>query len=661
MELKFTNHWLGGSTIATPLHHVKSILCLLLGLPPQIALPELPLSSETRSPPSSDKKMYAELSEPEQVKSSKTPPPPPLAPRDAEEPLCDLKVSPVIRLQPVPSSTHPELSPSSHPTRPLSVHSNTHSELSPSSHRTRPLSMPSSTHTELSPPPSPTYPPRVPSHGHLKLAFPISPMPSTHPEVPLPPVPTRLQSLFSSSCSESTPSLPFRTCSLSTPTSSRRQLPPSSPYNNQPKPPFNRPSLRSRSPSPSSSSHLKPSLVTDLPPAHSSGHTELSLHPPPVFSGSHPSSLSTSPLTPPSSSHQKLHTPSLPTDPPKQHLNSLRLPSLHTPSQPVFQPKLSPPSLPTNPPPAQSSDRPKLPPPPLPKRPPSAPSSSPLVVPPSSIPDHPSQPPSCTQFPSIPVTNYPMTPPSVPLSPPSSEEDYGLVGDDVTCHALSPPLPSNKPLPLQLQAVDMNTVSSVARPRVCHPVSEGKSPKLELCRPRSPKLVELDNSNADNPFKMDIESMDISKLILEQLDTPLDPHEAQLWMLLEIHQMVRKVKNVHESAVNLHAMHQVPPPLPVKPSQNKKIRRFSYENTSPKPPVPKPRRRISKCESGQNTVLMEDNKALMEDNKVPMERSGSDEGECEGQKSQQAPKNVIKLYNKKKVMGKLQYLVHVRA
>ena len=81
----------------------------------------------------------------------------------------------------------------------------------------------------------------------------------------------------------------------------------------------------------------------------------------------------------------------------------------------------------------------------------------------------------------------------------------------------------------------------------------------------------IDSDDPYLPFKMDLESFDISKLTLDQLGQ-IDPQQAQLWILLKMHQMVRKMEDVYVSAEQLYGTNQAPPPpLPKNQLVNKTV------------------------------------------------------------------------------------------
>ena len=146
---------------------------------------------------------------------------------------------------------------------------------------------------------------------------------------------------------------------------------------------------------------------------------------------------------------------------------------------------------------------------------------------------------------------------------------------------------------------------------------------------------------------MDLESMDISKLTFEQLEQ-MDPRQAQLWMLLKMHQMVRKVEDVYESTEQLYSTYQAPPLLPKKPSENKENQPLKYENTTVKRPVPKPRQDRSKCDNSRDTAPV-----LVEENAATLNKGSSESGQQEGEESKEATKKMVKVYRKQKVIGKL--------
>ena len=165
--------------------------------------------------------------------------------------------------------------------------------------------------------------------------------------------------------------------------------------------------------------------------------------------------------------------------------------------------------------------------------------------------------------------------------------------------------------------------------------------------------------------------MDISKLTLEQSEQ-IDPRQAQLWMLLKMHQVVKKVEDVHTSTEQLHNIYQASPLLSAQPSGSKDTKKLQplYENTSIKRPVPIPRQRTSKCEdtvpAEDGTVIVEDGTAPMGGDKVPVEdgRAPVGEGtvpvkrvgaasERKVDESQEALKKVTKLHRRQKMIGKL--------
>ena len=252
-----------------------------------------------------------------------------------------------------------------------------------------------------------------------------------------------------------------------------------------------------------------------------------------------------------------------------------------------------------------------------------------------------------------------------PLPPPPSSTNLP---------PLPPPMSSTKPPappdPSPLQDRHSTLPPCLHRPAASPPVVRPRlfsrqqetlpeqSPTLKVPhRSRSPNphkhadKGDSDGSDAEDPylpFKMDLESMDISKLTFEQLEQ-IDPRQAQLWMLLKMHQMVRKVEDVYESTEQLYSTHQAPPKLPAKPSENsdpQKNRPLKYENTTVKHPVPKPRQHRSKCEKGRDTIPVEEDATTLN-------KDSSESGQQEGEESKEAAKKVVKVYRKQKVIGKL--------
>ena len=256
-----------------------------------------------------------------------------------------------------------------------------------------------------------------------------------------------------------------------------------------------------------------------------------------------------------------------------------------------------------------------------------------------------------------------LPPPPDPLPP------LSVSPSSTTIHSPLPPLPSleinfdspPKPRPrLRSLVKAASALQSAPVPPLSPTVYQSSSPRV--APPSDPPLsyqpdvVDVGLSDSDDPylaFPMDIELLDISKLTLEQLDQ-IDPRQAQLWMLLKMHQMVRKVEDVYVSAEQLYSTHQAPPPLPKKPSkqESREDNRESqskkyYENTGPgtlKRPVPTPRKNVAKSQSSQ------------ENQEIPKECFVTDAPESKYQEAelmQDTPRKVVKLYRKQKVIGKL--------
>ena len=280
-----------------------------------------------------------------------------------------------------------------------------------------------------------------------------------------------------------------------------------------------------------------------------------------------------------------------------------------------------------------TKDAPKSPPPPLPKSPPPPKSSSP---------------PKSKRQPMLPP--HPKSPPLLRSSPrPKSPQP--LASDDHlpdTSFRPLPPVPKQKVRPQSSATLpptahrqgDPLPLSPRPRLRSQPVVPKARSSSRSPGPPLPPALPDDDGVDPDDPylqFQMDLESLDISKLTLEQLDR-LDPRQAQLWMLLKMHQMVRKVEDVYVSAEQLYVSNQGPPPLPSKPPQNQTPQRkkMNYENTV-KGPVPLPRKRLSKYDENQEPPPAD-----------PLSDSAQEQN---GEESDTSPK--VKLYRKKKVIGKL--------
>jgi hypothetical protein len=164
--------------------------------------------------------------------------------------------------------------------------------------------------------------------------------------------------------------------------------------------------------------------------------------------------------------------------------------------------------------------------------------------------------------------------------------------------------------------------------------------------------TEDSDSIADDPylaFSMDIESLDISKLTLEQLDQ-IDPRQAQIWMLLKMHQMIRKVEDVYESAEQLYSIRQAPPPIPKKPNtqEEKQFRSQIYENILQcvKRPVPTPRQNVARNQSEQG----DPNPSTTQE--ISINTSEAMQQESESVKDTVTPQ---KKYRQQKIIGKLLF------
>ena len=178
-------------------------------------------------------------------------------------------------------------------------------------------------------------------------------------------------------------------------------------------------------------------------------------------------------------------------------------------------------------------------------------------------------------------------------------------------------------------------------------------PQIDSLPQRSNQpIVQDSDSIADDPylaFSMDLESLDISKLSLEQLEQ-IDPRQAQIWMLLKMHQMIRKVEDVYESNEQLYSIRQAPPPIPKKPDMqledNREDKQFGmqhYENMCilqrVKRPIPTPRRNIARnrSEQGNPSTIQE------------LYTSTSEEMQQERELVKDKPK---KMYRQQKIIGK---------
>ena len=219
-------------------------------------------------------------------------------------------------------------------------------------------------------------------------------------------------------------------------------------------------------------------------------------------------------------------------------------------------------------------------------------------------------------------------------------------------------LSSTLPLPPRRQ----DSLPPTPRPRLF------TSPQVVPKPVASPEATndDADSSDSDDPylaFPMDLESLDISKLTLEQLEQ-IDPKQAQLWMLLHMHKMVKKVEDVYESAEQLYSIYQAPPRVPTKvnqqdicnnsdesrpsESQDSQHKEVNYENTQVKRPVPLPRKLKPKSESGEESSSTDFSDSTKENNS---------ESEPSQSNPPQDTAKVVKLYRKQKVIGELQCLL----
>ena len=172
-----------------------------------------------------------------------------------------------------------------------------------------------------------------------------------------------------------------------------------------------------------------------------------------------------------------------------------------------------------------------------------------------------------------------------------------------------------------------------------------------------------DSSDSDDPylaFPMDLESLDISKLTIEQFER-IDPRQAQLWMLLKMHQMVKKVEDVYESAEQLYSIYQVPPRIPAKAqeqdintaekayseNQETQQKKANYENAQciTKRPVPLPRKNIAKSQSSAKDLVTTGGSSSLNQGSAKSEQPESKQLQNTNQKT-------VKLYRKQKVIGK---------
>lgn len=221
-----------------------------------------------------------------------------------------------------------------------------------------------------------------------------------------------------------------------------------------------------------------------------------------------------------------------------------------------------------------------------------------------------------------------------------------------------------------------STSTSPVPPRRHDSLVPKPRPRL-LSRPPLPTVLTLqsstlvndneDSSDSDDPylaFPMDLESLDISKLTIEQFER-IDPRQAQLWMLLKMHQMVKKVEDVYESAEQLYSIYQVPPRVPVKAqeqdintaektqseNQETQQKKANYENTqcTTKRPVPLPRKNIAKSQSSAECVVTTRGSASLNQGPAKPEQPESKQLQDTNQKT-------VKLYRKQKVIGELTLL-----
>ena len=234
------------------------------------------------------------------------------------------------------------------------------------------------------------------------------------------------------------------------------------------------------------------------------------------------------------------------------------------------------------------------------------------------------------------------------------------------------PQPTSEYIPLlTLPAVDVDVYKNLSSklpprhiPRKQIPMLKSISPvhvsttppppprTVPLCNPlqlsSQPDAEDSGSSNSDDPylaFSMDLESLDISKLTLEQLDQ-IDPRQAQLWMLLKMHQMIRKVEDVYESAEQLYSIHQAPSPLPKKPNMqdySKQLRKKNYENRL-KRPVPTPRQKVARNQSDQEDQMVSSTNT-----------SEAKHQEIESDSVKDIPQKTVKMYRQQKIIGKFSF------
>ena len=187
-------------------------------------------------------------------------------------------------------------------------------------------------------------------------------------------------------------------------------------------------------------------------------------------------------------------------------------------------------------------------------------------------------------------------------------------------------------------------VTTLTRPRKAAipqiPISASSLPSLQdvhIQIDTSGKSVmdEIDSDDVYTPIQLDMEALDMSKSTLEQL-TQIDPRQAQLWMLLKMNEMVKKVEDVYESAGQHYSVNKEPSTLPARSSvPPTEIRPKEYQNITTKRPVPKPRIRVPKT--------------------IPTIKTASDALEScrqEGKSTQDTYTGAVKLHRRQKVIGK---------
>ena len=198
--------------------------------------------------------------------------------------------------------------------------------------------------------------------------------------------------------------------------------------------------------------------------------------------------------------------------------------------------------------------------------------------------------------------------------------------------------------------------------------SEGQ-PKPAAHQQKSQPSNKGDSDSSDSedpylPFRLDMDSLDISKMDLEQLEQ-MDPRQAQLWMLLKMHQMVKKVEDVYESTEQLYSIYDVRPNLPPRPPRRlseggqEDKPRASYENTTVKRPVPKPRKRKVRSEGDDEATPKEDSTATSQEKVAPNQEAAASSQEDtaprhQGNKSPEVKhRGAAKQYRSREVISKL--------